>query len=290
MAIDKVDAAIERLKLASEMALKITKEPLVIAYSGGKDSDVLLALAEMSGIPMMVNHNHTSVDAPETVYHVRETLRRLESGGVPVAIDYHKRPDGTRETMWSLCLRHKMLPTRWTRFCCADLKEESCKGRMIATGVRWAESAKRKNRGMMEIVARRKADHLILMDDNTESRMLFESCQMKGKRIANPIVDWTYRDIWDFIRAEKVQVNPLYAEGWERVGCIGCPMGQYKHRIQEFARYPKYEAQYKRTLHKVRELARARGKLEIEDFDADWQIWLGDDVVPGQTKMEGYDG
>ena len=37
--------AIERLKAASDMSLRLYKQPLLITYSGGKDSDVLLHLA-----------------------------------------------------------------------------------------------------------------------------------------------------------------------------------------------------------------------------------------------------
>ena len=38
------------------MSLRLYKQPLVVTYSGGKDSDVLLHLAEASGIPFEVLH------------------------------------------------------------------------------------------------------------------------------------------------------------------------------------------------------------------------------------------
>lgn len=38
---DLEQKAIERLRCASDMSLKLYKQPLVITYSGGKDSDVL---------------------------------------------------------------------------------------------------------------------------------------------------------------------------------------------------------------------------------------------------------
>ena len=40
------------------------------------------------------------------------------------------------------------------------------------------------------------------MNDNDEKRALFESCTLKGKRVCNPIIDWTNKDVWDFIRSE----------------------------------------------------------------------------------------
>lgn len=50
---------------------------LIVAYSGGKDSDVLLALAIKSGVTFAVQHNHTTADALQTVYHIREVFKRL---------------------------------------------------------------------------------------------------------------------------------------------------------------------------------------------------------------------
>ena len=47
---DLEQTAIERLKAASDMSLRLFEKPLVITYSGGKDSDVLLHLARASGI------------------------------------------------------------------------------------------------------------------------------------------------------------------------------------------------------------------------------------------------
>ena len=65
--MDLEQTAIERLKMASDMSLRLYKQPLVVTYSGGKDSDVLLYLAEISGIPYEVLHSLTTADAPETV-------------------------------------------------------------------------------------------------------------------------------------------------------------------------------------------------------------------------------
>lgn len=65
--MDKERTAIERLRMASEMSLKHYETPLVVTTSGGKDSAVCVALAERAGIPFEAMHNHTTVDAPETV-------------------------------------------------------------------------------------------------------------------------------------------------------------------------------------------------------------------------------
>ena len=174
---DLEQTAIERLRFAAEMSLRVYKQPLVITYSGGKDSDVLLHLAGKAGIQYEVLHSLTTADAPETVYHVKNTFRKLEiEGGVKCTIDMHKRPDGTNVTMWNLIPRKLMPPTRLVRYCCAELKEGSAKGRWIATGVRWAESQKRKSRGVMEALHKSKDKRLTLMNDNDESRMMIDNC------------------------------------------------------------------------------------------------------------------
>lgn len=139
---DLEQTAIERLKTASGFSLKLYKVPLLIAYSGGKDSDVLLRLAEKSGIPFEVLHSLTTADAPETVYHVRDTFRRLEEKGIRCDVDKHIKPDGTRTTMWNLIPRKLIPPTRLMRYCCAELKEGGGKGRFIATRVRQKQEAR----------------------------------------------------------------------------------------------------------------------------------------------------
>ena len=120
---DLEKAAMERLQKASEVSLRMFQQPLVITYSGGKDSDVLLHLAEISGRPFEVLHSLTTADAPETVQHVRDTFRRLEDKNIKCTVDYHIQPDGSRVTMWNLIPRKLMPPTRFVRYCCAELKE-----------------------------------------------------------------------------------------------------------------------------------------------------------------------
>lgn len=286
---DLEQTAMERLRMASEMSLRLYKQPLVITYSGGKDSDVLLHLAGAAGIPYEVLHSLTTADAPETVWHVRETFRRLELAGVPCDIDKHKQPDGTYMTMWRLIPLKLVPPTRIMRYCCAALKETSGRGRWIATGVRWEESQKRKSRGVMEALHKDKEKRLTLMNDNDESRMMMESCQMKGTRTVNPIIDWKDTDVLDYCSAEEIAMNPLYACGWKRVGCIGCPMAG-KHRYVQFKRYPKIKSAY------VRAFDRMLAERQKRGLPCDWQTgddvmhwWMEDGVLPGQMVFEGME-
>ena len=288
---DLEQTAMERLRLASDMSQRLYKKPLVVTYSGGKDSDCLLKLAQNSGIPFEVLHNLTTADAPETVRHVKDTFRKLELGGVKCTIDTHKKPDGTNTTMWNLIPRKLMPPTRLARYCCAELKENGGKGRFIATGVRWAESVKRKSRGIMEAIHKDKDKRIILMDDNDDRRMLLENCQLKGTRTVNPIVDWEDKDVLDYCTEQNITMNPLYACGWKRVGCIGCSMAG-KHRYAEFARYPKIKAAYIRAFDRMLDERRRRGieSFRLGDTGEDvMHWWLEDGVLPGQLTLEGME-
>ena len=291
---DLEQTAIERLKAASDMSLRLFEKPLVITYSGGKDSDVLLHLAEKSNIPFEALHSLTTADAPETVRHVYDTFRRLEEKGVKCTVDKHVQPDGSRVTMWNLIPRKLMPPTRLMRYCCAALKEGGGKDRFIATGVRWAESTARKRRGGLEVLTSKPQSKLILSNDNDEDRRLFETCQLKGKRVVNPIIDWKDNEVLDYAAIEKIPMNPLYCEGFHRVGCVGCPMASSKQRLMEFALYPKIKAAYIQTFDRMLEERRRRGKMNgvfrmgatgVDVFH--W--WMEDGVLPGQEVLGGFE-
>lgn len=289
--MDIEKTAIERLKTAHEMSVTLYGKPLLITISGGKDSSICLELAKRSGIPFEVMHNHTTADAPETVYFVRDDFKRLESQGIKCTRNYPVYK-GKRTSMWDLIPKKLMPPTRLVRYCCDVLKEGGGKDRFIVTGVRWAESAKRaKNRGIYEANHKEKEKSIILSNDNTEERRLFENCTIKAKRVCNPIVDWADEDVWDYIQSEHITTNPLYQEGFKRVGCIGCPMAGTKGRQFEFARYPKYKNMYIRAFDRMIQERIRRGKMQgtwrhgTTGRDI-YHWWMEDGVYPGQIEFE----
>lgn len=283
--IDKEQMAIERLREASRMSLAYYKQPLIVTTSGGKDSSVCVSLAQVAGIPFEIMHNHTTADAPETVYFVRDEFKRLETLGIKCTINYPEYK-GKRTSMWDLIPQKLMPPTRIVRYCCSVLKERGGAGRFITTGVRWSESASRKNnRGIYEA-----GRSIILNNDNDEKRRLFETCTVKAKRVCNPIIDWTDDDVWDYIGSYHLPVNPLYECGFKRVGCIGCPMAGAQGRYKEFARYPKYKNLYIKAFDRMVQERIRRGKM-----DGSWRIgttgedvfhwWMEDGVLPGQFEI-----
>lgn len=286
--MDKEHQAIQRLQTASEMSFHAYGLPLVVTTSGGKDSSVVVELARRAGIPFEVLHNHTTADAPETVYFIRDEFKRLEGLGIKCTVEYPAYK-GKRTSMWDLIPQKSMPPTRLMRYCCSVLKERGGAGRFIATGVRWAESVKRRGRGLYETNPSDPKKKIILNNDNDDTRRLFETCKPKSKRTVNPIIDWTDTDVWDFIEAERLPCNPLYCEGFKRVGCIGCPMAS-KTRYAEFARWPVYKLNYIRAFDRMIAAREATGKDTVwTSGEQVFRWWMEEEDIPGQYWLEDYE-
>lgn len=268
-------------------------EPYYLCYSGGKDSDCIRILAELADVNYGLEHNHTTVDAPETVHYVRS---------IPgVHINYPPM------TMWQLIVEKRMPPTRLARYCCEVLKERGGKGKMKVTGVRWAESSSRKESSdLIKIIGkpattRKAADThgieyrvtkkggIVLNDDNAETRRFVEFCYRTTATILNPIVDWTDEDVWEFLHYYGCDSNPLYQCGWNRVGCVGCPLQNFKGMRRDFAKYPKYRAAYVRAFDKML-VARKRAGLPNStkwvDGEHVMRWWIGED--PLQLSLFDY--
>lgn len=277
--------------MASEMSLHHYGKPLVCTYSGGKDSDVMLELFKRSGIPFEVHNSHTTADAPQTVSHIRETFRLLETGGGITCEIQMPTYKGERTSMWKLIPEKLMPPTQLVRYCCQILKENGVRNRYIATGVRWEESVKRKTRGEFEKIGKTRNDAekfstVMLLEDNISKRRMTELCMQKNSMVVNPIIDWTYTDIWEYIHSEKIKVCDLYNCGYDRVGCVGCPMAG-KKRYREFADFPKYKKLYLHAFDRMLKERDRRGKeSNWKNAEEVFDWWMGNDDIPGQMFLD----
>ena len=232
----KVDVAYERFRWAAKEAERLFDMPLVVQYSGGKDSDVILQLAKESGVPFRVTHNLTTADPPDNVYYIRRVFARLREEGIDCRINVPKR------SLWRIMRETLVIPSRLMRVCCRELKERKMPDApYIVTGVRWAESAGRRAKSGIAMVhtASAAAAAGLLTTDDASSRRLFEQCQMRGVRVLNPIIDWSDDDVWSYLASRGIEGNPLYKEGWTRIGCVGCPLSRRRACEIAFARYPK---------------------------------------------------
>lgn len=259
---DKVQVAIDRIKMFEP------EDGYYIAFSGGKDSVVIKALADMAGVKYDAHYNNTTVDPPELVYYIKKYHSDVIIEKPPV-------------TMWKLIEKQGMPPTRLARYCCDVLKEGGGLGRFVITGVRWAESARRKNkRSLIEFdrygsnsikaIEQRK---IFLNSDNDEKRNMLENCTIKGKNILNPIIDWTDADVWNFIKFYNLSYCELYDQGYKRLGCIGCPMNT--NRVEEFRKYPKHYQAYIRAFERMLKVRNKKGlKTEWETGQDVMNWWL----------------
>lgn len=297
---DKIQRAQKALRLAADMSKTYYGEPLIIAYSGGKDSDVLLHLAEGCLNPdefEMIN-GHTTVDAPETVYHIRETFKRLNVKGVKTTIDYHKKLDGTNETMWNLIVQNHYPPTRLARYCCRVLKETTTPNRLCALGVREAESVGRRGKDIFTTRGKTQKDALYFslshaeevhreaqeINDDSWDCTLIKTMKEHKATIVNPIYEWSDTDIWEYAGREKINLNPLYSKGYERVGCIGCPLANYRQRVKQFNDYPKYKQMYINAFQKMIEEKPFRKTKSGEEVFY-WWLEEGKHNVIGQMSL-----
>lgn len=213
-------------------------EGYYVAYSGGKDSTVILDLIRRSGVPYDAHYNLTTVDPPELVAFVRTQE--------DVTIHH------PQESMWSLIVKKIFPPTRFQRFCCEHLKERGGSGRTVVTGVRWAESAKRAKRRMVETCFKDSYKHYL-----------------------HPIIDWSQEDVWAYIKGRGLPYCSLYDEGIKRIGCILCPLAGKKQRLREAERWPQYKRAYLNTFERM--LAeRERKGLQTQWRDAAdvYRWWL----------------
>jgi phosphoadenosine phosphosulfate reductase len=228
--VDKVAIAIKRLQ---------TFEPAdgyYLAFSGGKDSIVILDLAKRAGVKFDAHfHQCGGVDPPELIRFIRKHH---------AAVSFEM----PKESMWELCRRKKLLPTRRQRFCCAVMKEGGGSGRMVMTGVRWEESVKRRGRRMVE------------------------SCMKGGsKRYLHPIIDWSSDEVWEYIRENALSYCSLYDEGWRRVGCVMCPFSDIKGEAE---RWPAIAKQWRRVANAVWEANTTAKHHQFADGDAYYDWWI----------------
>jgi len=216
---NKVDTAIERLKEFEP------EEGYYLAFSGGKDSIVIKKLAEMAKVKHDSHYSVTTIDPPDLVYYIRKYYP-------DVIFDQPEKPFLTK-------LVEKGFPLRQARWCCELYKENGGIDRTVLTGIRWAESSKRRKRRMVE------------------------SCyKHSNKKYLNVIIDWEDADVWEFIRQEKMPYCKLYDEGWKRIGCLLCPMAG-KHRQVEADRYPNYTKAFINAFEKLYEKRKAKGNPSI---------------------------
>ena len=201
----KIDQAVKLLQVTAG------DDVVEVSYSGGKDSDVILELARMSGIKHRAIYKNTTIDPPGTIKHCIEN-------GVEVM-----KPKMT----FLHLVQKKGLPTRRARFCCEVLKEYKVLDKAVQ-GIRRSESTARSKR-------------------YTEQEPVI--CRIYGSKknhvdVILPILSWNDKDVSEFIAERGIKCHPLYYDehgsfhAERRLGCIGCPLKSDAGRA-DYKAYPK---------------------------------------------------
>lgn len=193
-----------------------------VAFSGGKDSIVLLELVKraLPANSFIVVFGDTGMEFPDTYETVNVVEAQCKADGVAFyRASSHLKP----EESWRLFGP----PSRVLRWCCSvhksvpqTLKLREILGKndysgMAFVGVRAAESAAR-------------ADYEFEMDDQ----------KIKGQKTRNPIIEWSSAEVWLYIFLRKLQINKAYIKGNQRAGCLLCPMSLKTDYIKKTC-YPK---------------------------------------------------
>ena len=249
--MNKVEQSILMIQKAEEMALKYNDFGFHVAFSGGKDSQVIHELCKMAGVKFKAFFYKTSVDPKELLSFIRESYPDVE----------WIRP---QMTMYQLILKKGCLPLRQCRYCCDYLKERNGLNAVVMTGITKAESVKRKKRKEFET-----------------------SCKLgNDKVLLNVILDWTLQDVYGFLKERNIEICTLY-ETQKRIGCIGCPMSPKSMR-RDFRNRPNNKKAYINTVKKL--IARGKySEFENAEDVVDWWSsglsrvkWMGNKL---QTKL-----
>ena len=214
----------QSIRLLQQVQKAHPDDVIEIAYSGGKDSDVILQLAKEAGIRYEAIYKNTTIDPRGTIRHAQEM-------GATIL-----RPKRT----FAELIQSSGLPTRFSRFCCKQLKEYKVRD-VAVMGVRRSESTKRAAR----------------YSEPTECR--FYGSKKVHVEAVYPILEWTNEDVAKFIADRKIKCAPIYYDEDgvfhvdRRLGCMCCPLQSKKLCIEQFNKYTGMVRFYIRNLRIFRE-------------------------------------
>ena len=251
------DEAIKMIRYYEGLALEFDPRGYCVCTSEGKDSRVLGHLMRRAGVKHFYLHSITGIDPPELVYFQRRNFEEYKAAGYFTYDVMHEK------SIFALMLEKLFPPLRQIRYCCEHLKERQVPqtgNAIMCMGVRKFESSNRmKKRNELEIAMPNGKNNIIMPFDNHEHRQTFETCYRDNQHNLNPIAYWRDEDIWNYSDDVGLEQCCLYCEGFDRLGCIGCPMARENGRRKEFDRWPSFRNPFVRTLDRIIAERRRRG-------------------------------
>ena len=284
--------AVKMIQYYETLALEYDPRGYCVSTSEGKDSRVLGHLFRRSGVKHFYLHSITGIDPPELIYFQRNNFQKYKDAGyLTYDVMYEK-------SMWQMMTENLIPPMRNIRYCCVEFKEKRSIEQgdaVVSLGVRKYESTNRaKKRNELEVAIPNKSN-VIMPFDNDENRRTFETCYQNYEKRVNPLAYWTDADIWNYSKDAKLEQCCLYCEGFDRLGCIGCPMARCKGRKREFERWPGFEKLYVHAFDKMIRIRKEQGLRMDFTTGREWFDWWMSDtaqkkVDEDQTLAEGWAG
>lgn len=260
----KILHSIELLRKAERLAKSYDKENgYYLAFSGGKDSQCLYHMAKLAGVQFQAHMNLTSVDPPEVIRFVRK-----QYPDVLLAKPH--------DSIYNVAIRKKILPTRRVRWCCEEYKEMAGAGKVTLIGIRKAESVRRAKRNEVEINNRSFSGTLDELEDyrkqktakakqrkaqkngegvtivNADGERVLGCIRGKESLLISPIIEWTDKEVWLFLNTLGIAHCELYDQGFNRIGCIICPMSSPKQHAKEMMRWPHVKRNWIKAIKAIR--------------------------------------
>ena len=287
------DEAIKLLRYYAGYALELDPRGYCVCTSEGKDSRVLGHLMRRAKVPHFYLHNITGIDPPELIKFQRQNFQQYrDEGYLTYDVMYGK-------SLWQMMRENLMPPLRQARYCCKHMKERRVieqGNALLALGVRAGESANRaRNRAELEANKGKNRKASVKMAfDNDDDRRSFETCYRDHEQRINPMLQWSDDDIWAYSKDVGLEQCILYACGFHRLGCIGCPMARERGRRREFEYWPGFLKPYMVTFNWMFAELERRGRVMFSNdikSGADWfEWWLKDSTqekpLDGQLGMK----
>ena len=193
-----------------------------VAFSGGKDSCVLLSLVK-SVLPLdsfVVVFGDTGMEFPDTYDVIDKVEAQCLADGIKF---YRAKSHLSPKESWGLFAP----PSRVLRWCCSVhksapqiLKLREVTGKQNYTGLAYV--------GIRE------------HESFARSEYEYENYgkKQKGQYSHNSILEWTSAEVWLYVYAHNLIINEAYKKGNSRAGCILCPMSVNK---SDFIKYSMYK-------------------------------------------------
>ena len=232
----KIIYSIELIRKSEKMALRLDPEDgFYNTFSGGKDSQALYHLVKLSGVKAKTHMNLTSVDPPEAIRFVKTQYPDVELIKPKMSI-------------YEMAKKKHLMPTRILRWCCVEYKETSGAGKVTLIGIRREESVRRAKRGEISTNIKGKRSEESFDQWSEHEEKMVTCVGGKDKILVSPIIYWTERDVWEFLNANNIPHCALYDMGYTRIGCILCPMSNYKSKLRDIQRFPHAKKKWLETI------------------------------------------